>query len=107
MASMSRRVRKFLAIVGFALAVGLLLALLVGWLHAGNPYDHTTYNRKIDLVLIGFVMLAGLVFATRIALWCHTRRKTFEGGLCHRCGYDLTGNISGVCPECGTKIGGD
>ena len=28
------------------------------------------------------------------------RRK----GLCLRCGYNLTGNESGVCPECGTKI---
>ena len=24
-----------------------------------------------------------------------------EAGLCTRCGYDLTGNVSGVCPECG------
>jgi hypothetical protein len=23
--------------------------------------------------------------------------------LCPRCGYDLTGNVSGVCPECGTE----
>jgi hypothetical protein len=22
-------------------------------------------------------------------------------GVCRRCGYDLTGNVSGVCPECG------
>jgi hypothetical protein len=22
-------------------------------------------------------------------------------GQCTRCGYDLTGNVSGVCPECG------
>ncbi len=22
-------------------------------------------------------------------------------GLCFKCGYDLTGNVSGVCPECG------
>jgi hypothetical protein len=21
---------------------------------------------------------------------------------CHECGYELTGNVSGVCPECGT-----
>ena len=26
------------------------------------------------------------------------RRK----GLCLKCGYDLTGNVSGICPECGT-----
>lgn len=28
------------------------------------------------------------------------RRKK---GLCLNCGYDLTGNESGVCPECGTE----
>jgi hypothetical protein len=27
-------------------------------------------------------------------------------GNCTRCGYDLTGNISGVCPECGTAMEG-
>ena len=24
--------------------------------------------------------------------------------LCRKCGYNLTGNVSGVCPECGTPI---
>jgi hypothetical protein len=24
--------------------------------------------------------------------------------LCRQCGYDLTGNVTGVCPECGTAI---
>lgn len=28
------------------------------------------------------------------------RRK----GLCVNCAYNLTGNVSGICPECGTKI---
>jgi len=26
-------------------------------------------------------------------------------GLCPRCGYNLTGNVSGACPECGTPVG--
>ncbi len=26
------------------------------------------------------------------------------GGRCGNCEYDLTGNISGICPECGTSI---
>jgi len=26
-------------------------------------------------------------------------------GCCSRCGYCLAGNVSGVCPECGTSIG--
>lgn len=25
-------------------------------------------------------------------------------GICHSCGYDLTGNQSGICPECGTPV---
>ena len=29
------------------------------------------------------------------------RRKK---GLCLKCGYDLTGNTSGACPECGERI---
>jgi hypothetical protein len=29
------------------------------------------------------------------------RQERRAKGLCERCGYDLTGNVSGVCPECG------
>ena len=29
------------------------------------------------------------------------RNLRSAGGQCARCGYDLTGNVSGVCPECG------
>ncbi len=28
----------------------------------------------------------------------------FPRGHCRRCGYDLTGNTSGVCPECGVEV---
>ncbi len=32
------------------------------------------------------------------------RRMRHRRGLCAKCGYNLTGNVSGVCPECGTPI---
>jgi hypothetical protein len=33
------------------------------------------------------------------------RLRAFHGpGMCQKCGYNLTGNISGRCPECGTTI---
>ncbi len=32
------------------------------------------------------------------------RRRLRKHGLCLGCGYDLTGNESGVCPECGTEV---
>ena len=31
----------------------------------------------------------------------HRRRKR---GQCVGCGYNLTGNVTGVCPECGTEV---
>jgi len=39
------------------------------------------------------------IFANRAG-----RRKRPQPGHCAQCGYNLTGNVSGICPECGTKI---
>lgn len=49
-------------------------------------------------------LLLFLLIATLI-LWRLDRR--FSPGCCQKCGYNLTGNVSGVCPECGEKLGGD
>jgi hypothetical protein len=32
------------------------------------------------------------------------RQRSRKVRACSKCGYNLTGNISGVCPECGTAI---
>jgi hypothetical protein len=32
-------------------------------------------------------------------------QKMVAPGHCAVCGYDLTGNVSGTCPECGGKVG--
>ena len=32
------------------------------------------------------------------------RAAARRAGLCERCGYDLRGNVSGRCPECGTPV---
>ncbi len=32
-------------------------------------------------------------------------REPFDAGCCRDCGYDLTGNVSGRCPECGEAVG--
>ena len=47
-----------------------------------------------------------LIFAIFPAIWlfkCHKRRKLGPNA-CPSCGYDLTGNETGVCPECGAVI---
>jgi hypothetical protein len=50
----------------------------------------------MPLLLLGGYTLVTL-FRSRIRRY---RRRT--GGRCSECGYDLFGNESGVCPECGT-----
>ena len=37
-------------------------------------------------------------------LWRRRQRLLRERGLCLKCGYDLTGNVTGVCSECGTEV---
>lgn len=32
------------------------------------------------------------------------RDQAYPPGTCRSCGYDLTGNVSGRCPECGQEI---
>ena len=33
--------------------------------------------------------------------------RVYDPGCCQTCGYNLTGNLSGICPECGTPIARD
>jgi hypothetical protein len=43
------------------------------------------------------------IFFVTVAALAHRRARRPLPGTCGKCGYDLTGNTSGVCPECGTK----
>ena len=47
---------------------------------------------------IPFVLL---LFAS---MWFHRQACCLPAGYCQKCSYDLTGNTSGVCPECGPKL---
>jgi hypothetical protein len=45
------------------------------------------------------------VFAVLPLRWSFVtwrKRRRMKRGWCERCGYDLTCNVSGTCPECGT-----
>ncbi|MCK6482701.1 MAG: hypothetical protein HUU22_02770 [Phycisphaerae bacterium] len=47
---------------------------------------------------LGFMYAGLLLFHDRLR-W---KRTQFVHGFCSTCGYDLRGNVSGICPECGT-----
>ncbi len=57
-------------------------------------------HREIRLPF-GFPFLV-IAVPTAIVFWRDHRRR--PPGHCRICGYNLTGNVSGVCPECGTSI---
>lgn len=80
---------------------------LQGW-HANPPSELTWLPilEKDELgvpLWIPFALMAGYATSTLVSTALR-RRRLRRVGKCVRCGYDLTGNVSGVCPECGTKF---
>ena len=63
------------------------------WLVSG-AYTGTDYIQLFTILAI----LPFLHFLT----WAIKREAARRKGTCLTCGYNLTGNTSGVCPECGT-----
>ncbi len=51
--------------------------------------------------MVGQVIAANLPFAVVLAVAARHPRRCRKPGHCPRCGYNLTGNITGRCPECG------
>ena len=55
-------------------------------------------------IMVPFRALA-IAFLILPAIWCiPLARRRPRDGTCKTCGYNLTGNTSGVCPECGTPV---
>ena len=61
-----------------------------------------TVSRVIPLWLVQ--ALCGVPAILLWAVWWRTRRR-YAAGRCQACGYNLTGNVSGRCPECGAATG--
>jgi hypothetical protein len=49
-----------------------------------------------------WMILILVALPTAFLFWRDHRRP--PPGHCQRCGYNLTGNVSGVCPECGEQV---
>ena len=71
-------------------------ANLSGW----NAWSWVRQSRYIAVPL--YAVLAAVAIPTLLVwrLW----PKPIKPGHCP-CGYDLTGNVSGKCPECGVETG--
>jgi hypothetical protein len=92
-AALDRRYALRYGQYALAAAVGGTLAwLLFVGPRAAHPYG----------IYVGVALAAT---AAGLTLW-GARHREATAGTCAACGYDLTGNVSGVCPECGTPLVG-
>lgn len=77
---------------------------------------HVDFELRIARTIVGILSTILLIFGAGLVVYplC-TRvqryarrwldlRMLYRQGKCPVCGYDLQGNVSGVCPECGTPI---
>jgi hypothetical protein len=59
--------------------------------------------REFCLPLWAFCLGSCILPLARLTSW-YGRRGMGQQGRCAACSYDLTGNVSGICPECGTAL---
>jgi hypothetical protein len=93
----------FLMTRRFVTGVLLSLTLASVPILAAIAYKGPTPER---LTVLGLFLLAALLPTIVIgALFTVDRhdRKAADKTHCRNCGYDLTGNVSGICPECGVR----
>ncbi len=70
------------------------------WLPTVRRYVGIGSRRSIVTVPI-WIPLIATALPTALLWW---RNRRIPPGHCESCGYDLTGNVSGRCPECGTPV---
>lgn len=66
----------------------------------GSPWSNGTGSGYCGIFVPFWCVVSAALFVTGF-LWFADRRRLGE---CAGCRYDLTGNVSGVCPECGTAV---
>ena len=93
-------------------AIGIVLIFLaICWaifLYLGMSLEADSGNESITLWdILGVLLSSAFIGALGVACyvgppesWARNKPK----GRCPSCGYDLTGNETGVCPECGVGI---
>ncbi len=67
-----------------------------------RPAYHSIGAYQQELIIPLWLPILLLLIPTVYLWWLD--RDAIEPGHCVQCGYDLTGNVSGRCPECGGAI---
>jgi hypothetical protein len=95
------KTKKYVLIGALA---GLAFGILEAFLTSLNAPD-LLHRAKLHFAQFGFACpflgaVIGYIVAKRID---RRHAQRMAQGLCTYCGYNLTGNVSGTCPECGRK----
>ncbi len=101
----SRRVERWappLILMGL-LADAIFWGIGAARLYASNGFEFGCLQLTVSLFRRS--VAPALVAAALIPLLRRERRSALEYPTCLACGYNLTGNVSGVCPECGARHG--
>lgn len=71
----------------------------------GHYHSLSQYAYQLRLFFpIWWLVAAFAGLSLGIFGWTWRKRLRHPAHACSKCGYDLTGNVSGVCPECGLKL---
>ena len=74
---------------------------------AENIFFAALFAAAFSLVTLIIFVPFVLIDISSVANWVRSIVVgQIKQGYCSVCGYDLTGNTSGVCPECGTVVAG-
>lgn len=70
-----------------------------------NFLTHVRTRWSVAVPFLGLFLLFALPWVVKVSAWAGRRlRRSPRAGCCINCKYNLTGNTSGMCPECGTPI---
>lgn len=99
-------------IPGWAFATGIGIPIILGvvksllWVHENARQIASPPGTLIyDSLLTVLPFLQGLVIGGALGILTRSIGRTVRRkGFCRKCNYNLRGNVSGVCPGCGTPI---
>ena len=107
----TRRFSESLSL-GFALVIGAITLVLSAGLTFGVTAVASQLGQgELSPKLETFVLWCGSVASAIVTVVmagfaysrCRHRKIRLADGMCVACGYDLKGNASGRCPECGVE----